>query len=82
MGRPGQLQDGMQRLKKATAELQRHWAETRLAWDDQSARNFEAEHLEPLLPTLRLVLSATGELDDFFRKAVAECQDEDRLQCR
>jgi hypothetical protein len=82
MSRPGQLHDGVQRLKRATAELQRHWVETRQQWDDQSARTFEADHLEALMPTLRFVLSATGELDDFCRKAVVQCQDQDRMRCR
>ena len=79
MNRPGELHDGIYRLKRATAELQRHWVETRQDWDDSMARSFETEHLERMLPTLRLVVSATDELSDFFRKAVMQCQDEDRF---
>jgi hypothetical protein len=80
MNRPGDLLSGMQRLKRATAELQRRWTETRQDWNDQTARDFEAECLEPLLPTLRLVLAATSELDEVYRKAVASCRDQDRAE--
>ncbi len=77
MNRPGNLIGGIQRLKRATAELQRQWHETRQQWNDQAAKDFEATHLEPLLPTLRRVMSATGELDEMYRKAIQACQDED-----
>ena len=80
MGRPGDLLGGIQRLKRATAELQRKWGETRQDWNDQAARAFEAEYLEPLLPTLRLVLSSTEELGENYRKAIAACQDQDRTE--
>lgn len=76
--RPGELHDGINRLKRATAELQRRWALTRETWNDQTAKTFEEDYLESMLPTLRLVVSATDELNDFFRKAVAQCQDQDR----
>jgi hypothetical protein len=80
MNRPGDLIDGAQRLKRATAQLQLQWSEARQAWNDQTARDFEAEYLEALLPTLRLVLSATSELDEVYRKAVATCRDQDRAE--
>ena len=80
MDRPGEILDGIQRLKRATSELQRHWTDTCQQWDDSSARRFESEHLEAMMPTLRLVLSTTGELNDYFRKVVAQCEDRDRIE--
>jgi hypothetical protein len=78
--RPGELHDGINRLKRATAELQRRWGETRQQWNDQTAQMFEADYLEAMMPTLRLIVSATDELNEFFRKAVAQCQDQDRYE--
>jgi hypothetical protein len=80
MTRQGDLIAGVQRLKRATAQLQLRWAEARETWNDQTARDFEAAHLEPLLPTLRLVLSATSDLDEAYRKAIAACRDQDRAE--
>jgi hypothetical protein len=80
MNRPGDLIGGIQRLKRATAELQRQWDVTRGQWQDQAARDFEAQYLETLMPTLRLVWSATGELEEQFRKAIQACQDRERTE--
>ena len=76
MNRPGDLLGPAGRLKRATAELQHHWVQTQEHWNDASAREFESNYLAPLLPALRLVLSATSELDEIYRKAVAACHDE------
>jgi hypothetical protein len=75
MSRPGELMTGLQHLKRATGELQRQWAETRELWDDQTARLFERQHLESMLPALRLVIAATAEIDELYRHAIQECQD-------
>lgn len=78
MNRPGELHDALQRLKRATHDLQQHWSETKSVWNDQAAQQFEARHLEPILPILRLVFNATGELDESFRKTIRQCRDRDR----
>lgn len=80
MSRPGELLSGMQRLKRATSDLQRQWTETRSQWNDQAAQEFEAKYLESMLPALRLVIAATSELDEAYRKAIAACQDPDHPQ--
>ncbi len=76
MERPGNLLSGLQRLKRATRDLQACWEETRETWDDQAARDFQQQHLEPILPALRLVMAATSELDDIFRRAIRDCDDD------
>ena len=79
MQRPGDLIGGTARLKRGTAELQRRWSETREHWDDQAARDFESQYLEAMLPTLRLVMGATTEMHERLRKAIAACEDSDRI---
>ena len=78
MSRPGNLQNGVQQLKHATRELQRHWDEAKREWNDQTARDFEAKHLETMLPALRLVLSATSETEEIYRQAIHDVEDPDR----
>ncbi|MCA9151472.1 MAG: hypothetical protein KDA92_19300 [Planctomycetales bacterium] len=78
MSRPGHLHIGVQQLQHATRELQRMWAETRRQWNDQTARDFEAKHLESMLPALRLILAATSETEEQYRQAVHDSEDPDR----
>lgn len=78
MTRPGDLQSGVQKIKHATRELQRHWSDTLAEWDDATARQFAAKHLEPMLPVLRLIMAATSETDEVYRQAIQECDDPDR----
>ena len=76
MNRPGELNSAIQRLRHATRELQFQWRATRETWDDQTARDFEENHLKPMMPKLRLVMSATSELTELYQRAAKECADE------
>jgi hypothetical protein len=75
MNRPGQLAPSIVRLQRAARALQEQWAETRNQWDDQAARDFEARHLEPILPMLRRVAAATAEIEALFHRAADECSE-------
>jgi hypothetical protein len=77
MERPGELISGMQRLKRATRDLQTAWTETQAVWNDAASRDFQQRYLDPILPTLRRVLAATSEMDDTYRRAIAECTDDE-----
>lgn len=66
MSRPGELSSSLQRLKRATSKLQDQWSETKVGWNDETARQFESQYLEPILPELRLLLAASAELEDMF----------------
>ena len=78
MNRPGDLLGATQRLKRATRELQHQWDSTKMEWNDAATRQFETKYLEPILPTLRLFLAATSELEDIYRQAINECRDRDK----
>ena len=75
MDRPGELNSGMQQLKRATRDFQLAWSELQKQWDDATAGEFQHRHLDPLLPTLRLVLAASTEVEELFRRVVRECRD-------
>jgi len=76
MSSPKIVIDGPQRLKRATRDLQEAWAKTKEHWNDQTARDFEAQHLETILPTIRYVLGETNEHNELFRKAIETCRDD------
>ena len=77
MSRHGQLINGAQRLKVATRELRQKWETTRQEWNDATADEFEERHLAPILPTLRVVLAATSELEELYQKVIREFRDAD-----
>lgn len=56
-------------------ELKRAWVATRDHWDDEMARKFEAEFLEPIGPRLTEAVKAIEHLQGICRKAEAECAD-------
>jgi uncharacterized protein YukE len=67
MSRPADLSAALQRLKRATRELQDSWSETRQEWNDQASRDFEDQYLEPIMPQLRLLLAASTEFEETLR---------------
>lgn len=74
MDRPGELGSSLQRLKRATRDLQDQWTVAKQSWRDQTAQDFEAQYLEPIMPQLRLVMAASAELEDLFRHVRQELE--------
>ncbi len=56
-------------------ELKRAWLATRDYWDDEMARKFEEEFLEPIGPRLTEAVKALEHLQGVCRKAEMECED-------
>lgn len=75
MNRPGDLLSGVARLKHATRDFQWAWNDVQTQWNDAAMRDFQRRHLDPILPTLRLVMAATSELNDLYERALQECAD-------
>ncbi len=48
------------------------------SWNDESRRHFEAEHLAPITPTIRMTLDAVNRLAEVLGRVERECLDEDR----
>lgn len=76
--KPWDLNTDTLRIQKATAELQRVWQEVRQAWRDESAERFAQQYLEPLIPHVRLLLTAAYELTQTLDKAERACRDEEK----
>ena len=70
------LSSSVSRLQRATKELRDKWQETRLHWNDQTAAEFEAKHLDSVLPHLRLLAAELSELRETYGKAEKACNDD------
>ena len=60
-------------LALATRQLQTRWTETRNAWRDQKAAEFERLYLAELPDTVNAALRAIEELDHLLEKIHADC---------
>ena len=70
------LRGGTGRLQKATRELAEKWAETRDEWNDKTRRDFEERYLQPISPSVRLLMAHANELIELLHKAERECRDD------
>jgi len=62
-------------MERATQRLREAWGDTRKAWDDPVADDFEVRQLEPIMPQLRFTAAAIRQLSDTFAQAARECSD-------
>ncbi len=66
--------EGRGALSKAIKQLQLHWAETRMHWDDVQSRVFEQRFLLPLENDLRQALAAMDHMSQVMAQARKDCQ--------
>jgi hypothetical protein len=71
------LASGVGRMKQATKILREQWLLTREVWTDETARKFEEQYLQPLLPQMQLTLAAVNRFAEVMEKAEKECGDEE-----
>jgi hypothetical protein len=71
------LTSGVGRMKQATKILREQWLLTREVWTDETARKFEEQYLQPLLPQMQLTLAAVNRFAEVMEKAEKECGDEE-----
>ncbi len=69
------MNTGAAKLNKALEALKESWAETIETWEDQNARSFQEEHLEPIGPAIKMALDSTNRLAEVLARAQRECED-------
>lgn len=67
------LDTGRYQLYSSFKTAAAHWDQTRLAWRDEVARDFEEQHWAPLERQVKLALSAMDRLAQIVVKARREC---------
>ena len=70
------LTSGLAQIQRAAAQLKEQWGEAKSVWNDEPSRTFQEDFLQPLLPELRLTVTAIQRLAEVLVKAEKECQDE------
>jgi len=69
------LNTGASKLDEAADSLQIAWREAGEHWDDETARKFLQDYLEPLAPRVTRALDAIHRLMQVFDKAERECSE-------
>ena len=72
------LHTGAAQLTDALVQLEAAWGQVRLSRNDPARHHFEAEHIEPIPPTIRMTLDAINHLAEVLGRAERECIDEHR----
>lgn len=72
------LSGGAARLEEAFQSLQRAWLEASEHWDDSTARQFHAKHIDPLEPRMRRAMDAVRRMDELLGRAQGALADRDR----
>jgi hypothetical protein len=62
------------RLMALTRELARRWESTRVAWDDDKAREFEETYLNELVNEVNRVVVDIENLDRLLSQIHADCE--------
>ncbi|MEE3370332.1 MAG: hypothetical protein VX346_13425 [Planctomycetota bacterium] len=70
------LNSGLGRLQRSAARLKERWQDTSTVWMDETRRQFQEQHLDPLPPQISMVLAATQRLAESLEKAEQACADE------
>ncbi|MGE3820434.1 MAG: hypothetical protein AB7I30_13550 [Isosphaeraceae bacterium] len=67
------MSSGSARLQHAMKTLHEHWELTRAQWDDQVARDFEKNHLEPLDHMVKHALRGMQTISEVLSMARRDC---------
>jgi len=66
--------EGGGQLSKAMRQMLGQWEETRMAWDDAQAREFEEKYLIPLQMDLRNASAAMAHMAAILEKIRRDCE--------
>ena len=62
------------KMRAALETLLAAWDATEIHWNDKARKQFEENHLRPIVPQTKLTLDAADLLADVLRQAVRECE--------
>ena len=69
----GQFSGPVAKLQSAIEFLQRSWSQAQEHWDDETSRNLDKTHLQPILRQLNEIIEATSPLSDCMVQARRAC---------
>lgn len=65
---------GIAKLRDSSKKLHQQWHEVQSSWQDENARRFYENHLEPLLAQVRMVEMAMSHMATSVHKARRDCE--------
>jgi hypothetical protein len=68
------LSTGAGRIRHALEHLDTVWSEISHQWDDAVSRRFREEHLESMIPRLKLGLDAISRMDLLMNEVERDCE--------
>jgi hypothetical protein len=68
------LATGAGRIRHAMENLQAAWTEASEQWNDAVSRHFEKNHLEPMVPNVKLALDAIARMSLLMDEVERDCQ--------
>jgi hypothetical protein len=69
------LTGGAARMALSLKQLDLKWETVRETWDDATSKSFHKEHIEPLLPDVKMTLEAVGRLAEVLARAARDVSD-------
>jgi hypothetical protein len=64
---------GSARLNHSLKTLQERWAGTKELWSDQVSRDFEKNHLVPLVQQTESAIRGMDQIDEILKKIRQDC---------
>ncbi len=68
------LSTGAGRIRHALEHLEIVWNETSAQWDDSVSKRFREQHLESMVPRLKLGLDAISRMDLLINEVERDCE--------
>jgi hypothetical protein len=68
------LATGAARIRHALENLEVVWGENSQAWNDAVSRRFREQHLDPMIPRLKLALDAIARMDLLMNEVERDCE--------
>jgi len=68
------LSNGAGRIRHALENLEVAWNEAATDWNDSVSRGFRENHLEPIVPQLKLALDAISRMDLLIDEVERDCE--------
>jgi hypothetical protein len=67
--------EGSTKLTYAIKNLKKHWEQAKTQWNDQTAKQFESNHLYPLEVRVNAVVRGMEKLDEISSKVKRDCSE-------
>ncbi len=68
------LSTGAGRIRHALENLETTWSEVSDQWNDAVSQRFQKEHLEPMIPCVKLALDAISRMTLLMDEVERDCE--------